>query len=104
WGWAVSGTPADCVKLAVRELLPDPPDMVVSGINPGANVGIDLNYSGTVAAAKEAALYGLPALAVSIQAGDAPCFETAARCIAQLIPLVHSQRLPAGTFLNVNVP
>ncbi len=103
-GWAVSGTPADCVKLAVRELMPDAPDMVVSGINPGANVGIDLNYSGTVAAAKEAALYGFPALAVSIQAGDEPCFETAARCVARLIPLVHSQRLPAGTFLNVNVP
>jgi 5'-nucleotidase len=103
-GWAVSGTPADCVKLAIRELLPAPPDMVVSGINPGANVGINLNYSGTVAAAKEAAIYGFPALAISIQGGDDPLFETAARCIAQLIPLVHDQRLPAGTFLNVNVP
>jgi 5'-nucleotidase len=103
-GWAVSGTPADCVKLAFRELLPDPPDIVISGINPGANVGINLNYSGTVAAAKEAALYGLPAMAVSIQGGDKPRFETAARCIAQLMPLVLSQGIPTGTFLNINVP
>ena len=64
-GYAVSGTPADCVKLGVLELLDTKPDMLISGINPGANVGVNVNYSGTVAAAKEAALYGITAMAVS---------------------------------------
>ena len=64
-GFAVSGTPADCVKLGLAELLTAPPELVVSGINPGANVGINVNYSGTVAAAKEASMAGIPAMAVS---------------------------------------
>ena len=66
-GYAVSGTPADCVKLGLFELLGTRPDMVVAGINPGANVGANLNYSGTVAAAKEAALSGVVGIAVSIE-------------------------------------
>jgi 5'-nucleotidase len=61
-----TGTPADCVKLGLAELLEAPPELIISGINPGANVGINVNYSGTVAAAKEAALAGIPAMAVSI--------------------------------------
>lgn len=103
-GWSVNGTPADCVKLAVRELLGMHPDVVISGINPGANVGANLNYSGTVAAAKEAALYGLRAIAVSIQGRDGPHFEAAAAFIARIIPLVNAHGLPRGTFINVNVP
>ncbi|MCP4748228.1 MAG: 5'/3'-nucleotidase SurE [Desulfobacteraceae bacterium] len=104
-GWAVSGTPADCVKLAINELLPQQPDMIISGINPGANVGVDLNYSGTVAAAKEAALYGVPAVAVSIQNGGPPAhYSSAAGFIANLIPIIYVKKLPPGTFLNVNVP
>ena len=65
-GWAVEGRPADCVKLAVAKLLPRAPDLVISGINSGANVGINVIYSGTVAAAIEAAFLGLPAIALSL--------------------------------------
>ncbi len=103
-GWAVSGTPADCVKLAVVELLDTRPDLVIAGINPGANVGVNLNYSGTVAAAKEAALYGLKALSVSIQGFDNLYYDEAAGFVAHLVPLIHSKALPAGTFLNINFP
>jgi 5'-nucleotidase len=103
-GWAVTGTPADCVKLSMIELLDGKPDLVVSGINPGANTGVNMNYSGTVAAAKEASLYGVPALAVSIQGGDHPAYETAARFIQQLVPKVWIKGLPNGVFLNINIP
>lgn len=102
--WSVSGTPADCVKLAVLELLDGRPDLVISGINPGANVGINLNYSGTVAAAKEASQYGLSAMAVSIQNGEKLFYNPAAQFVAGLVPLVYSNRLPLGTFLNINMP
>ncbi|RJQ86185.1 MAG: 5'/3'-nucleotidase SurE [Desulfobacteraceae bacterium] len=103
-GWAVTGTPADCVKLTLVELLDDKPDMVISGINPGANVGVNLNYSGTVAAAKEGAIYGVPAMAVSIQSAQNPCFDEAARFVARLVTRVQDHGLPSGVFLNVNFP
>ncbi len=103
-GYAVNGTPADCVKLAVSEILPARPDIVVSGINPGANVGVNLNYSGTVAAAKEAALGGSLALAVSIEGRDAEHYDDAARFVARLSEIVKAKGLPFGTFLNVNIP
>lgn len=102
--WAVTGTPADCVKLAVAELLPHRPDLVVTGINPGANVGIDLNYSGTVAAAREAALCGLKAMAVSVQYAVRPRFGIAAEFAARLALKIHHREMAPGTFLNVNVP
>lgn len=102
--WAVTGTPADCVKLAVSELLTHRPDMVVTGINPGANVGINLNYSGTVAAAREAALCGLKAMAVSVQYAVRPHFDTAAVFAARLAVEMHGRPMAAGTFINVNVP
>jgi len=103
-GYAVSGTPADCVKLAVGELLPRPPDVVISGINPGANVGIDATYSGTVAAAREAAFLGIPAVAVSMVRPGSPYFAHAARFITGLLAEIRSRGLPGGTFLNVNLP
>lgn len=103
-GWAVTGTPADCVKLAMAELLTHRPDLVISGINPGANVGVNMNYSGTVAAAKEAALCGLDAMAVSIQRAVDPLYGEAASFAAHLAPLVRTKGLPDGTFLNVNIP
>ncbi|MBL0714894.1 MAG: 5'/3'-nucleotidase SurE [Desulfosarcina sp.] len=103
-GLAVNGTPADCVKLGIYEILTRPPDLVVSGINPGANVGINVNYSGTVAAAKEAALFGLPAMAASVQGRAGVHFEDAARCVAVLAETVIRQGLPKGTFLNINIP
>lgn len=103
-GWAVTGTPADCVKLSMVELLEHRPDLVVSGINPGANVGVNLNYSGTVAAAKEAALYGVPALAISVQSSDCPHFDDAAAFVTRLVALVRDKGLPSGVFLNINIP
>jgi 5'-nucleotidase len=77
-GYAVSGTPADCIKMGVLEILKSKPDIVISGINPGANVGVNINYSGTVAAAKEAALYGILAMAVSIHSREVQSYEEAA--------------------------
>ena len=103
-GWAVSGTPADCVKLALLELLDQRPDLVISGINLGANVGVDLNYSGTVAAAREASLSGLEALAVSLRHDQNPSFATAAKFVARLVSKVKDHGLPKGVFLNINVP
>ena len=103
-GWAVSGTPADCIKLAVVELLDARPDLVISGINPGANVGVNLNYSGTVAAAKEAALYGIPSMAVSVKVVDTPVYDLAVQFIDHMIPLIYANGLPPGIFLNINVP
>jgi 5'-nucleotidase len=102
--YAVSGTPADCVKLALAEILQPQPDMVIAGINPGENVGASINYSGTVAAAKEAALFGIPAISVSIQGRSCLHMDSAARFAARLALLVQRKKLPFGTFLNVNVP
>jgi 5'-nucleotidase len=103
-GYAVSGTPADCVKLGILELLESKPDMLISGINPGANVGVNVNYSGTVAAAKEAALYGITALAVSSMGPETDHYDDAAAFVAKLADKVADNGLPFGTFLNVNIP
>lgn len=103
-GHAVDGTPADCIKLGILEILKEKPDVVVSGINPGANVGIAIHYSGTVSAAKEAALYGIPAIAVSINAFQARHYDTAAEFAAALAEKIHGEGLPFGVLLNVNVP
>jgi 5'-nucleotidase len=103
-GYAVSGTPADCIKMGVLEILDAKPDIVISGINPGANVGVNINYSGTVAAAKEAALYGILAIAVSIHSRDAQNYDEAALFIETLAKDVFANGLPSGTFLNVNIP
>jgi 5'-nucleotidase len=107
FGHAVSGTPADCVKIALLELLDSPPDLVVSGVNPGPNVGINVLYSGTVSAATEAAILGLPALAVSLDAYVDPDFEPAARVAAALVRAAEAMipaGWPEGVCLNVNVP
>ena len=103
-GYAVSGKPADCVKLAMLELIDFKPDMLISGINPGANIGACINYSGTVAAAREAALYGLLSIAVSIQSFDIESYEEAACFTEKLAQDVYEQGLPFGTLLNVNLP
>jgi 5'-nucleotidase len=103
-GYSVNGTPADCIKLAMAEILPAPPDLVVAGINPGANVGANLNYSGTVAAAKEAALGGVIGIAVSIEGQHADYYDDAALFVTHLCDTVHAKGLPFGTFLNVNIP
>lgn len=100
----VDGTPTDCVHLALTGLLETEPDMVVAGINAGANLGDDVLYSGTVAAATEGRFLGYPAIAVSL-VGENPCYyETAARAAIQLIKRLQHDPLPADTILNVNVP
>ena len=103
-GYAVNGTPADCIKLAIAAILPDRPDVVVAGINPGANVGANLSYSGTVAAAREAALSGTIGIAASVEGLSTEYCEDAARFIAGLCEAVVKKGLPFGTFLNVNIP
>lgn len=100
--FAVNGTPADCVNLAVLGFLPAPPVLIVSGINHGANLGDDVTYSGTIAAAMEGTILGVPSIAVSlVDGGD---FDVAGR-VARLIAMrVLVSGLPAKTLLNVNVP
>jgi len=102
--YSVTGTPADCIKLGILEILKQRPDLVISGINQGANVGINLNYSGTVAAAREAALYGIPALAVSACGNPEQRCEEIASFIETLADYVFKNGLPSGTFINVNLP
>ncbi len=102
--WAVSGTPADCIKLAVGNLLDTRPDLVVSGVNLGANLGMNLHYSGTVAAAREAALMGIPAMAVSLHGWDGVYFDAAARVAVDMMADFPAWDLPCGVFLNLNVP
>jgi len=104
-GWyAVDGTPTDCVLLGVNTLVRERPRLVVSGINRGANLGDDLHYSGTVSAAMEAMLLGIPSIAVSLAARRAFRFEEAARFAERLAAYVLEEGLPSGTLLNVNVP
>ncbi len=101
----VTGTPTDCVHIALTGLLDRDPDMVVSGINAGANLGDDVIYSGTVAAAMEGRFLGFPAIAVSLVFNDKPrYFETAAEVIALLVQRLRQDPLPADTILNINVP
>lgn len=103
--FAVDGTPTDCVNLGIHSLINFHPDLVVSGINRGANIGDDVTYSGTVAAALEATLMGIPAFAVSLVTKDADAdYSGAADYAARLAVEVIRKGLPQDTFLNVNVP
>lgn len=102
--YRVEGTPTDCVHLAITGLLEEEPDMVVSGINSGANLGDDVLYSGTVAAAMEGRFLGLPAIAVSLNSFEGKHYETAGWAAQQLVKRLQSTALPADTILNVNVP
>jgi len=100
----VNGTPTDCVHLAITGLLDEEPDVVVAGINHGANLGDDVIYSGTVAAATEGRFLGLPALAVSIDSHEPHHLETAAAVAGKLIRGLRDGTLAASTILNINVP
>ncbi len=100
----VDGTPTDCVHLAITGLLEEEPDMVVSGINSGANLGDDILYSGTVAAAMEGRFLGLPAIAVSMTEHEPNHYETAGKVVLDLLQRLRTAPLPADTILNVNVP
>jgi 5'-nucleotidase len=102
--YRVDGTPTDCVHLAITGLLEQDPDMVISGINAGANLGDDVLYSGTVAAAMEGRFLGLPAIAISLASATPRHYDTAARVAAVILEQLQRDPLPADTILNVNVP
>ncbi len=105
-GWAVEGRPADCVKLALLELLPEPPDLIISGINAGANAGINVLYSGTVAAAIEGAFFHQTSIAVSQEySKPKPLdFTQGAGLARQVISQIIAQKPEGGTLFNVNIP
>ncbi len=102
--WSCSGTPSDCVKLALGALLDSPPDFVLSGINHGSNLGTDILYSGTVAAAMEGIREGIPSIAFSLASHTSREFQTAATFAQNLMAQLSKQPLPEAMVLNVNVP
>ncbi|MEL7351515.1 MAG: 5'/3'-nucleotidase SurE [Cyanobacteria bacterium J06560_5] len=102
--WACSGTPSDCVKLALDAILPEAPDFVVSGINHGANLGTDVLYSGTVSAAMEGVLEGIPAIAISLSSFAYKNFKPAAKFAVKLVTQLEQQPLRLPILLNVNIP
>lgn len=102
--YTIDGTPTDCVAIGLNKIVKHKPDLLVSGINPGPNLGDDISYSGTVSAAVEGTMYGIPSLAVSL-AGEAPYdFTRAAELAAKLAKMILKQGLPKDTLLNANVP
>jgi 5'-nucleotidase len=102
--YTLDGTPTDCVAIGLKKIIKRKPDLLISGINPGPNLGDDISYSGTVSAAVEGTMYGIPSLAVSL-AGEAPYdFTRAAEVAAQLAGMILKQGLPKDTLLNANVP
>lgn len=102
--YSVNGTPTDCVVVGIKKLLPRPPDLVVSGINKGANLGEDITYSGTVSAAIEGTILGVPSFAVSL-VGERPFrYEVAAYYAIKIAKFILEKKLPKDTLLNVNVP
>ncbi len=104
YGYAVTGTPADCVKFAVSTFLKVAPDIVLSGINLGPNTGTNVIYSGTVSAATEGTILGIPSIAISLTTFVDPHFDYAAKLACKLVSAVHEHGLPDSTLLNVNVP
>jgi len=105
-GWAVEGRPADCVRLALLELMPEPPDLIVSGLNAGSNAGINVLYSGTVAAAVEGSFYRHTSIAVSLETSKPtpPNFPRAAEYARQVIERLLKHPLAKGTLFNMNIP
>jgi len=105
FGYATTGTPADCVKLAIRALLKKKPDLIVSGINLGPNVGYSVLYSGTVSGATEGAILGIPSFAISLATFTNPDYSFAAKFAKKLAKhILQNEGLPKGTLLNVNIP
>ncbi|WP_347491000.1 5'/3'-nucleotidase SurE [Desulfoscipio sp. XC116] len=105
YGWSVNGTPADCVKLAIEALMPRKPDIVVSGINLGANLGTDVLYSGTVSAAIEGIINGIPSMAISLTSSESSDFSQAAAFALHIVPLlIDADRDIKNILVNVNVP
>ncbi len=105
YGYAITGTPADCVKIAVQEILKHrPPQIILSGINLGANVGIDVLYSGTVSAATEGAYLGIRSAAISLDTREAPDFSFASKFSRKIIDFLLKNEFKRGIALNVNIP
>ena len=104
FGHGIEGSPADCVKLAVLELMDRPPDLIVSGINSGANAGINVLYSGTVAAAVEGAFFKITSIAVSLELAEHFDYPHAAKHAVKVIETILAQKPPAGSLFNVNLP
>jgi len=104
YGYGINGAPADCVKLACSEILDAPPDLVLSGINLGANAAVNILYSGTVAAAMEGAMLGIPSVAFSLAETEKPDFEEAARIARRVLDGILANGFPPHTLLNVNIP
>ncbi len=103
--YAINGTPTDCVMIGIGKILVHKPDLVISGINPGANLGDDVSYSGTVSAAIESTMLGIPSIAVSLAADSEPYhYETAGTFINTLARIILDRGLPQDTLLNVNIP
>lgn len=103
-GFAVNGTPSDCVKIALQALMPVPPDIVISGINFGPNLGTDVLYSGTVSAALEGVINDVPSVAISLASFEQEDYSQAAGFAKTIVRSVVREGLPAETLLNVNVP
>jgi 5'-nucleotidase len=104
FGYAVEGTPADCVKMGIRNIMGESPDLVISGINHGSNTAINIIYSGTVSAAREASIMDVPAIAISVASHEVTDFRYAGKIAKMLALKVKEHELPNGTLLNVNVP
>ena len=104
FGIAVDGTPADCVKIAARAILPEKPDIVISGINQGQNVATNVIYSGTVSAATEGMILGIPSIAISLASFTSRDFSVAAEYGVKMALMVKEKGLPEGVLLNVNIP
>jgi 5'-nucleotidase len=105
-GWAIEGKPADCIKLALRELLPEPPDVIVSGLNAGSNAGINVLYSGTVAAAIEGAFFRVTSIACSLEyrSLSPPDFARGASYARQVVEQILARKPEKGSLFNVNIP
>ena len=106
FGYALNGTPADCVKFGLNKLLKQQPDIIISGINKGANVGMAVFYSGTIAGAREGAIHGIPSIAASMVSSgkETVGYGFAAKFVKNLALLVRKNRIPPGIILNVNIP
>ena len=104
WGWAVEGSPADCVKLGIQQFCPRPPDLVVSGINSGLNAGINVLYSGTVAAAIEGAFFGITSMAVSLEFDEHARFDQAARLACDIMRQILAEKVRRAATLQSKHP
>lgn len=103
--YAVNGTPADCVKIGVKAIMGEKPDLVVSGINRGSNLGMNIIYSGTVSVATEGVIMGIPSIAISLNSYQEPYYyDVGAEFALKVIPKILENGLPDGTLLNINIP